>query len=111
MSANAKAAFEAFLAACNERDELKHKLKTLPDEQIVKEANALGFVFTLEDLRTILGGELDDQELAKGDLELVAGGAIGLNAVSDGWVCNTIRSLSTGESGCSSLKVRAAKAI
>ena len=111
MSANAKAAFEAFLAACNESGELKQKLRSLADEQIVKEANGLGFAFSLQDLRSILGSDLEDEELAKADLELVAGGARGLNAVSDGLVCNTIRSLFSGESGCSSLQVSAAKSV
>jgi len=111
MPESAKAAFESFLAVCNEKDDLKQILKTGSDEQIVNEANGLGFLFSLEDLREILGVDKDDQELSTSDLELVSGGARALNAVSDGMICNTIRSLSSGESGCSGLKVSASKAI
>ena len=104
MSTSAKVTIEAFLEACSTDAALLQQLKSLNDEQVVKLANAKGFKFSINDLQSVLDSDGEDKELNKEDLELVAGGARALNAVSDGLVCNTIRSLFSTESGCGGFK-------
>jgi predicted ribosomally synthesized peptide with nif11-like leader len=91
---------ESFFELCSQDQALRQQIKTLNDEQIVSLANSKGLAFTIEDLESVLSPGGDSEELSDKDLELVAGGARALNAVSDGLVCNTIRSLFSTESGC-----------
>ena len=51
-------------------------------------ANSKGFDFSFEDLQDTLDPGDTDKPLETKDLQLVAGGARALNAVSDGLVCN-----------------------
>lgn len=97
---NAHKTIEDFFNLCSSDPALRKQLKELNDEQIVKLANTKGFDFSLEDLQDVLDPGSTDRPLETKDLELVAGGAKALNAVSDGLVCNTIRSLFSTESGC-----------
>ena len=90
----------AFLELCAKDKEFCKELRSKNDQEIVEAAAGKGFEITQQDLENLLETEATDQELSSSDLELVAGGAKALNAVSDGLVCNTIRSLATGESGC-----------
>ena len=97
---SAQQAIEDFFALCSSDPSLRKQLKELNDEQIVELANNKGFSFSLDDLQDVLDPSGADRELETKELELVAGGAKALNAVSDGLVCNTIRSLFSTESGC-----------
>ena len=90
----------SFLTLCSADKELREELQSKNDQEIIEAAAGKGFQITQQDLENLLETEATDQELSGSDLELVAGGAKALNAVSDGLVCNTIRSLATGESGC-----------
>lgn len=91
----------AFLELCAKDKEFRKELQSKNDQEIVEAAAGKGFQITQQDLENLLETEATDQELSSSDLELVAGGAKALNAVSDGLVCNTIRSIFSGESGCS----------
>ncbi len=93
----------SFFSACSEKPELRQILKTLSDAQIVEKANSLGFEFDMSDLEETLQPEGEDAEISNADLQQVAGGGMINAAVSDGLVCNTIRSLFSGESGCGTI--------
>ena len=98
--ASASKKIEEFLNHCSNNLELRKDLTRLNDEQIVSLAGSQGFSFTLEELQEALDPDSTSKELDEKDLEQVAGGARPMQAVSDGLICNTIRSLFTGESGC-----------
>ena len=92
---------ESFLDLCRAEKAMRTQIKNMNDEQIVTLANSKGYSFTLQDLQNVLDPESVDKELKTKDLELVAGGLRDVNAeVTDGLVCNTIRSIFSGESGC-----------
>ena len=92
---------ESFLDLCRAEKAMRTQIKNMNDEQIVALANSKGYIFTLQDLQNVLDPESVNKELKMKDLELVAGGLRDINAaVSDGLVCNTIRSIFSGESGC-----------
>lgn len=100
---NASQNAQDFLELCSNDQSLRLQLKALNDEQIISLASSKGYSFTVQDIESILNPDNADRELDAKDLELVAGGARALNAVSDGLVCNTIRSLFSTESGCGSI--------
>lgn len=91
----------AFLELCAKDKEFCKELRSKNDQEIVEAAAGKGFQITQQDLENLLETEATDQELSSSDLELVAGGAKALNAMSEGWGCKVIRSMFTGESGCS----------
>lgn len=100
---NPQKAIEDFFCLCSSDTSLRKQLKELNDEQIISLANSKGFDFSFEDLQDTLDPGDTDKPLETKDLQLVAGGARALNAVSDGLVCNTIRSLFSTESGCGTI--------
>lgn len=101
--ANARESAQEFLEHCSTDQSLRRQLKTLNDEQIIELASSKGYSFTIQDLESIVNPDDANSELDAQELELVAGGARALNAVSDGLVCNTIRSLFSTESGCGTI--------
>ena len=100
---NAKKAIEDFFNLCGSDSSLRNQLKELNDEQIIALANSKGFDFNFQDLQNTLDPGDSEKPLETKDLQLVAGGARALNAVSEGLICNTIRSLFSTESGCGTI--------
>ena len=83
---NPQKAIEDFFCLCSSDTSLRKQLKELNDEQIISLANSKGFDFSFEDLQDTLDPGDSDKPLETKDLQLVAGGARALNAVSDGLV-------------------------
>jgi len=93
----------SFLTLCSADKELRNSLKLKNNEEITQIAASKGFTFSVEQFEAALNPEASSEELTDSDLELVAGGARA-KAFTDTTLGNTIRSLFTGESGCSMFK-------
>ena len=91
----------SFLTLCSADKELRNSLKPKNNEEITQIAASKGFTFSVEQFEAALNPEASSEELTDSDLELVAGGARAAKAFTDTTLGNTIRSLFTGESGCS----------
>ena len=94
----------SFLTLCSADKELRNSLKPKNNEEITQIAASKGFTFSVEQFEAALNPEASSEELTDSDPELVAGGARAAKAFTDTTLGNTIRSLFTGESGCSMFK-------
>ena len=90
-----------FLELCLNDKDLKTKVLESDEAGIIEEAKARGYDFSSEDFINSFANDSSERELDESELETVAGGGkAAVSGVSCGAICQTIRSLFSGESGC-----------
>ena len=101
MSTSSNDDVRAFIKVCREDPDLKAKILNSDEDEILKEAKSRGYTFKAEDLIAALDPSSEERVLDTTELEAIAGGRkANYSGVSCGLVCQTIRSIMSGESGC-----------